>query len=126
MKEIMINSSKILLKGIIRIITQSNNLIIFNYLPKTENNKVTGSFEYIFKNITQDMDLICKFSDILCVNLKQIEERDLYLKKLGRAQYDPQKPLYVPLFAFIIIEEEFLKKFCKTSADDLYKFVKTM
>lgn len=105
MKEILINNPAILLR---------------------ENIRVAGSFDYIFKNITQDRDLICKFPDVLCVNVKYLEERDQYLKKLGRAQYDPLKPLYVPLYAFLVKDDEFLADFAKADAEDLYKFLKTL
>lgn len=105
LKEILINNPSILLK---------------------ENSRVTGSFEYIFEHITKDLNLICKFSDVLCVNVKFLEERDQYLKRLGRAQYDPLKPLYVPLHAFLITDEEFLAEFAKADPEDMNKFLKTL
>ena len=91
-----------------------------------ENLRVAGSFEYIYQNITQDLDLICRYSDVLCVNVKTLEERDQYLKKLGRAQYDPLKPLYVPLHAFLVKDDEFLADFAKADPEDMYKFLKTL
>ena len=91
-----------------------------------DNARVVGSFEYIFKNITQDLDLICKFADVLGARVKVLEERDQYLKKLGRAQYDPLKPLYVPLYAFLVEDKEFIAEFAKTHPEDMYKFLKTL
>lgn len=87
---------------------------------------MAGSFGYICEHITKDLDLICKFPDVLCVNVKTLEERDQYLKKLGRAQYDPLKPLYVPLSAFLIEDDEFLTQFAKADPEDMNKFLKTL
>lgn len=90
-----------------------------------DNRRITGSFEYIWNNITQDRELICKFADVLNVPVRILHERDQYLKKLGRAKYDPSKPLYVPLSAFSIDDKEFLESYCKTNENDFYKFIKS-
>lgn len=85
-----------------------------------------GTLDYIWNNVTQDRNLICSFAEVLDVKMRFIEERDKYLKALGRAQYDPTKPLYIPLSAFAVSDEEFLEKYCKTTKEDFFKFIKTL
>lgn len=59
--------------------------------------------------------------------LLRIKERHLFLKFLGRAQYDPQQPSYIALDKLIALPDDvFCTEVAKTSIDDFQKFLKTL
>ena len=84
-------------------------------------------FDLVHNEMKIPHELIAKQPEVLDWKMRYIEERHLYLKKLGRDQYDPKLPLYVPLSAFYILEDnEFCEKYAKTSVKDFNLFMKTI
>lgn len=84
-------------------------------------------FDYVHNEMKIPHELIARFPIILDIRLHFIEWRHLYLKKLGRDQYNPKEPLYVPLTAFYELEDnEFCEKYAKTSVNDFNLFLKTI
>lgn len=84
-------------------------------------------FDYVHQEMAISHELIAKTAGIFSVRLPRIEYRHKYLKFLGRAQYDPTKPLYVPLSAFFEVDDAtFCLKYAKTSVHDLNAFLKTL
>ncbi|XP_054158875.1 transcription termination factor 3, mitochondrial-like [Oppia nitens] len=84
-------------------------------------------FDLVHNDMMISHELLTKFPQILMKFRQSIESRHLYLKRLGRAQYDPTKPLYVPLTAFYELEDnEFADKYAKTSVNDFNCFCKSL
>lgn len=72
-------------------------------------------------------ELIVKSPKIFRRRLPLIKGRHQYLKTLDRVQYDPTKPLYVPLSAFYEIDDSlFCLKYAKTSVNDFNAFLKSL
>lgn len=88
---------------------------------------MSKTFNYVHNQMGIPHDLIVKFPSILNCRKRPIIERNLYLKFLNRAQYDPKIPLYVPLSAFYSIDDSrFCFKYAKTSVNDYNVFLKTL
>ena len=84
-------------------------------------------FDYVHNEMKIPHELIARYPMILDRRLHLIDWRHSYLKKLGRDQYDPKKPLYVPLSAFFKLEDnEFCEKYAKTSVHEFNLFLKTV
>lgn len=85
------------------------------------------TFDYLHGEMGLAQEVIAKTPKIFSVRLPRIEYRHRYLVALGRAQYDPTRPLYVPLTAFYELDDaEFCLRHAKTSVHDLNAFLKTM
>lgn len=88
---------------------------------------IVRSFEYVNTTMQINHEQILKFPLILLRRVRLIRERHLYLKSLNRDQYDPTKPLYVPLGAFFQIDDaQFCIEYAKTCIDDFNRFLKTI
>ena len=84
-------------------------------------------FDLVHNEMKISHELIAKVPHILNRRVSIVESRHLYLKALGRDQYDPSKPLYVPLSAFCFPEDpEFCLKYAKTNVNDFNLFLKTL
>lgn len=85
------------------------------------------SFDYVHNTMKISHEQIIKFPLILQRRANLIKGRHLYLKLLHRDQYDPTRPLYVPLSAFYAIDDaEFCLTYAKTSVNDFNQFLKTL
>lgn len=85
------------------------------------------SFDYVHNTMKISHEQIIKFPLILKRRVSLIRGRHLYLEFLNRNQYDPTKPLYVPLNAFYGIDDsEFCQNYAKTSVNDFNQFLKTI
>lgn len=70
---------------------------------------------------------IVRFPKLITSPLVEIRHRHLYLEKLNRNQYDPTKPLYVPVHTLYMTSDmEFCLKYAKTSLRDYKLFVKSI
>jgi len=84
-------------------------------------------FDFVHNEMGIPHELIHKFPLIFTRRLVLLKPRHFYLKKLGRDQYDPKLPHYVPLFAFYGIEDnEFCDKYARTTVNDFNLFCKTL
>ena len=84
-------------------------------------------FDLIHNEMKIPHELIAKQPNIFESKILSIKFRHEYLKRLGRDQYDPKKPLYVPLSAFNDLEDnEFCEKYAKTSVRDFNLFMKSI
>jgi len=88
---------------------------------------IVNTFDYVHNQMGMPHERLVKTPEILMSPKKDIEQRHSYLKVLNRAQYDPTKPLYVPLTAFYELDDAlFCIKYAKTSANDFNTFLKTL
>lgn len=84
-------------------------------------------FDYVHHDMGISHELIVKSPRIFRRRLQLIQGRHQYLKTLDRAQYDPTKPLFVPLSAFYEIDDAlFCLKYAKTSVKDFNAFLKSL
>ena len=69
--------------------------------------------------------LMVRFPEVFLTEERQVRDRIVYLKLLGRDQFDPELPLYVPLTAISIASDEvFATKYARTSEADYDLFLK--
>lgn len=86
-----------------------------------------STFEFITKTMKIPLQLILKQPQVLLHRKFTVRERHKYLEKLGRAQYNPFLPGYIPLLElFSVPDAEFCKKFAKTSVLTYNEFLKTL
>ncbi|XP_023222355.1 transcription termination factor 3, mitochondrial-like [Centruroides sculpturatus] len=84
-------------------------------------------FDYIHNSMCIPHSQIVLYPHVLFFRLFNIRERHLYLRHLGRAQYDPRKPGYVSLQLFTAnTDQEFCEKAACTYTEDFNKFLKTL
>ncbi|XP_033103489.1 transcription termination factor 3, mitochondrial-like [Anneissia japonica] len=106
MKEMIIKQPKLLLNG-------KNNLM--------------NSFDYIHNDMGIPHSMLVHFPEVLRTRLFIIKERDMYLRKIGLAQYDPSKPHYISLKKLVEGPDKiFCQQIAKTSVEDFNNFLKTM
>ncbi|KAJ8267284.1 hypothetical protein COCON_G00124560 [Conger conger] len=99
---------------------------IVTTIPKllTANKKrLTETFNYVHNTMGISHALIVKFpSSLLC-----IRERHLFLRYLGKAQYDPALPGYLPLDRLVSLpDREFCCQLASASLQDFELFQKTL
>ncbi|XP_038209789.1 transcription termination factor 3, mitochondrial isoform X2 [Zerene cesonia] len=106
MKDIIKNKPKLLM------LNQKSLLERFNYI----HNIIKIPHEMILKNLN-----ILEYRNFI------VKQRHLFLKKLGRAQYNPTQANYVPITALCVdTDVEFCKKYAKSNVDDFNTFLKTL
>ncbi|OTF76889.1 mTERF domain-containing protein 1, mitochondrial-like protein [Euroglyphus maynei] len=94
---------------------------------RQESKGMVQSFEYVNTTMKISHEQVLNFPLILLRRVRLIRERHLYLKSLNRDQYDPNKPLYVPLNAFYQLDDsQFCIEYAKTCIDDFNRFLKTI
>lgn len=84
-------------------------------------------FNYVHNIIQIPHTIILKNPGILlCRNFK-LKQRHLFLVKLGKAQYNPNKENYVPIMALAEdTDSEFCLKYAKCNVSDFNLFLKTL
>ncbi|MBN3271709.1 MTEF3 factor, partial [Polyodon spathula] len=89
--------------------------------------KLTGIFDYLHNTMGIPHNLIVKFPQALNAKLLRIKERHLFLKHLGRAQYDPAEPNYISLDRLVSLPDEvFCTEIALASLNDFEMFQKTL
>ncbi|CAG4968012.1 unnamed protein product [Colias eurytheme] len=84
-------------------------------------------FNYIHNTIEIPHEIILKNLNVLEYRNFIVKQRHLFLKKLGRAQYNPTQENYVPITALCVdTDVEFCKKYAKSNVDDFNTFLKTL
>ncbi|KAL2736945.1 hypothetical protein V1478_002324 [Vespula squamosa] len=84
---------------------------------------ITDTFDYAHNEMKLSHQFIVSQAYVLLCRKRRLEQRHMFLVKLGRAQYDPTKPLYVSLKSLIGgTDNDFCQNVAKTSTDtyDLY------
>ena len=84
-------------------------------------------FVYVHNEMGLSHELIARTPQIFNQRLKLTKTRHEYLKTLDRAQYDPTKPLFVPLRAFYELNDaDFCMEYAKTSVNDFNAYLKSL
>ncbi|KAF9823021.1 hypothetical protein SFRURICE_018195 [Spodoptera frugiperda] len=84
-------------------------------------------FNYIHNVMKISHQTIKQSPEVLMCRKFRIKQRHLFLEKLGRSQYDPQKENYIPIKSLVEDSDtEFCKKFAKCSVNDFNTFLKTL
>ncbi|PZC78819.1 hypothetical protein B5X24_HaOG217145 [Helicoverpa armigera] len=84
-------------------------------------------FNYIHNVMKIPHENIMETPEILMCRKFRLKQRHLFLEKLGRSQYDPKKPNYIPLKSMIEdTDVEFCRNFAKCSVNDFNIFLKTL
>ncbi|XP_076291827.1 mitochondrial transcription termination factor 3 isoform X2 [Lasioglossum baleicum] len=89
--------------------------------------RVLASFDYIHNQMNIPHNLLCTQSQGLTCRKSRLHQRHQFLVELKRNQYDPTKPLYIPLTSVISgTDIEFCKNVAKASIDTYNLFLKTL
>ncbi|KAG8133807.1 putative mTERF domain containing 1 protein [Naja naja] len=103
---------------------------IAHTVPKnlsTGKKKLTQIFDYVHNVMGIPHQLMVHFPQIFNAKLLRIKERHLFLKFLGRAQYDPEQPSYISLEKMIALPDDvFCAEVAKAEVTDFEKFLKTL
>ncbi|XP_028673077.1 transcription termination factor 3, mitochondrial [Erpetoichthys calabaricus] len=103
---------------------------IISTVPKVltaNKKKITAIFDYVHNTMGVPHHMICKFPQVLNCKLLRIKERHLFLKYLGRAQYDPNLPNYVSLDRLASLTDEvFCREIALATVKDFEIFQKTL
>lgn len=84
-------------------------------------------FDYLLADMKIPLSLIEAQPCCLLLRACKMRERHLFLKELGKAQYDPKKPNYVSLSAISKGNDSiFCQEVAKTSIETYNLFLKTL
>jgi mTERF domain-containing protein len=87
--------------------------------------RMVNVFDYIHNIAKVPHEMIVKFPEVFTADVQTVRNRIDYLKLLGKDQFDPLEPLYIPLTAIAVMsDEEFANKFARTSEADYDLFLK--
>ncbi|XP_044280372.1 transcription termination factor 3, mitochondrial isoform X2 [Varanus komodoensis] len=103
---------------------------IVHRIPKNlsiNKRKLTQIFDYLHNVMGIPHQLMVHFPQVFNSKLLRIKERHMFLKFLGRAQYDPEKPNYISLEKLVSLPNEvFCTEVAKAKVKDFQTFLKTM
>ncbi|XP_046746900.1 transcription termination factor 3, mitochondrial [Diprion similis] len=108
---------------------RQTKILICNYPGIWTKNRsfVVQVFDYVHNTMKLSHDAITQQPLILTCRLHRIKQRHMFLEKLNRAQYDPEKPLYVPLQGLVLkSDSDFSMEFAKVPVETFNKFLKTL
>ncbi|XP_067356922.1 transcription termination factor 3, mitochondrial isoform X3 [Channa argus] len=89
--------------------------------------KLTQIFDFLHNTMKVPHQLIAKFPQVLNTKYLRIRERHLFLKYLGKAQYDPALPNYISLDSLVTLPDEtFCTNLASATLEDFYLFQKTL
>ncbi|NXD06653.1 MTEF3 factor, partial [Nothocercus nigrocapillus] len=89
--------------------------------------KLRKTFDYLHNVMGIPHSTLTRFPQVFNSKLLRIKERHLFLKFLGRAQYDPAQPSYIALHQLVSLPDEvFCTEIAKASMQDFEKFLKTL
>ncbi|NWH72315.1 MTEF3 factor, partial [Piaya cayana] len=89
--------------------------------------RLKQTFDYLHNIMGIPHRLLTHFPQVFNSKLLRIRERHMFLKFLGRAQYDPAKPSYISLDQLVSLPDEvFCAEIAKASIKDFEKFLKTI
>ncbi|XP_063041277.1 transcription termination factor 3, mitochondrial [Engraulis encrasicolus] len=89
--------------------------------------KLTKIFDYMHNTMGIPQHLISKFPQVLNSSFLRMKERHLFLKYLGRAQYNPAEPNYISLDRLVTLPDgEFCASVALATVEDFECFQKTL
>ncbi|XP_066480321.1 transcription termination factor 3, mitochondrial [Tiliqua scincoides] len=89
--------------------------------------KLTATFDYLHNIMGIPHSIMVHFPQVFNSKLLRIKERHMFLKFLGRAQYDPQQPSYISLEKLVSLSDDmFCTEIAKATVQDFQKFQKTL
>lgn len=89
--------------------------------------KVTRLFDYLHNTMGIPHHLITKFPQAFNAKFLRIKDRHLFLQHVGRAQYDPSQPNYIPLDKLVATPDDvFCVTLAKAMLSDFETFQKTL
>ncbi|XP_026202670.1 transcription termination factor 3, mitochondrial [Anabas testudineus] len=93
----------------------------------TNKRKLTQIFDFLHNTMKVPHHLIAKFPQVLNTKYLRIRERHLFLKYLGKAQYDPTLPNYISLDSLASLPDDaFCTNLASATLEDFYLFQKTL
>ncbi|XP_059607381.1 transcription termination factor 3, mitochondrial [Phlebotomus argentipes] len=99
-------------------------------LPKIwmmSHDSLMDRFQYVHKSMEITHEHLCRDPYILLSRQYRIRQRHEFLKYLKRAQYDPQKDLYVSLKNLVVgNDEEFVLNIARSTISTYNAFLKTL
>lgn len=85
------------------------------------------TFEYVHRNMEIPLEMIVEFPEVLTCREFRIKQRYLFLKSLGKVQFNPKKPLYISLVDIISgSDAHFSTEVAKSSIQAFNAFLKTL
>ncbi|XP_054023422.1 transcription termination factor 3, mitochondrial [Dryobates pubescens] len=89
--------------------------------------RLRQTFDYLHNIMGIPHSMLTRFPQVFNSKLLRIKERHMFLKFLGRAQYDPAQPSYISLDQLVSLPDEvFCTEIAKASMQDFEKFLKTL
>ncbi|XP_053099459.1 transcription termination factor 3, mitochondrial isoform X2 [Hemicordylus capensis] len=89
--------------------------------------KLTETFDYLHNVMGIPHSIIVHFPQVFNSKQLRIKERHMFLKFLGRAQYDPKQPSYISLEKLVSLPDDiFCTEVAKATVQDFHKFQKTL
>lgn len=87
--------------------------------------KLVNIFDILHNTGNINHGLMIRFPEVFVTDERQVSDRIGYLMLLGRDQYDPSRPLYVPLTAISSVSDAvFATKYARTSEADYDLYLK--
>ncbi|XP_062987051.1 transcription termination factor 3, mitochondrial [Elgaria multicarinata webbii] len=103
---------------------------IVHRIPKNlsiSKRKLTQTFDYLHNVMGIPHQLMVHFPQVFNSKLLRIKERHMFLKFLGRAQYDPEQPGYISLEKLASLPDDvFCTEVAKAEVQDFQTFLKTL
>ncbi|KAK6623172.1 hypothetical protein RUM43_009024 [Polyplax serrata] len=88
---------------------------------------VMATFDYITKKMNIPVSLILKQPNVLLSRKFILRERHQFLRMLGRDQYNPLLPGYIPLLSLVLLKDnEFCEKIAKVSVETYNEYLKSL
>lgn len=85
------------------------------------------TFDYVVNTMKISPQLIVQWPEVLTCREFRIKQRHLFLKILGRAQYDPKLPNYISLLTLVGgTDADFAVDIAKSSLQAFNAFLKTL
>lgn len=85
------------------------------------------NYDYVNYTMEIDNSQLAVAPFILIARHFQLKERHGFLRKIHRAQFNPKKPLYIPLDTLCIgTNEEFAVNLAKRSLEEFNQYLRTL
>lgn len=85
------------------------------------------TFEYVHRDMEIPLEMIVEVPQVLTYRTFRIKQRHLFLKSLGRIQFDPKKPMYISLIDIMSgSDAHFSTEIAKSSIQAFNAFLKTL
>ncbi|XP_060133679.1 transcription termination factor 3, mitochondrial isoform X1 [Zootoca vivipara] len=89
--------------------------------------KLTEIFDYVHNVMGIPHSMMVQFPQVFNSKLLRIKERHMFLKFIGRAQYDPKQPNYISLEKLVSLPDDvFCADVAKAEKQDFCIFLKTL